>query len=294
MISYNQLKYFREITEQQGFTRAAEKLYVSQSTLSKSMRALEAEFQIEIIDRKSKTFALTEEGRLVYEYACRVIDHMNAQTEELYQKLRGVGGTISIGLPPTAGPAYFNSRIYEYRKQNPNIKVEMHETPSKRIRALMADGKIDIGIVLEPFYDENYNVVRVYESEIVICVSVKHRLAKRKSIRLEELADDSFLMLSPDYMFRDIVADYCRQAGFEPNVSFESSQWDVIYDMAADNFGVAFFPRWLMEKRKDARTRILKVSEPRMPWYLSLCYKKNRYLTTPMKKFLETCAPLHE
>lgn len=289
MVSYNQLKYLVVIAEEQSFTKAAEKLFVSQSTLSKSMRALEAEFQIEIIDRKSKTFALTEEGKLVYDYAKRIIDHMNTQTEELHQKLRGVGGTIRIGLPPTAGPAYFNSRIYDYKRQNPNIKVEMYETPSKKICALMDEGKIDIGVVLEPFEDNSYQVVSVYESEIVICASKKHRLANRKSIRLEELKEDSFLMLSSDYMFRDIVDGYCRQAGFEPNVAFESSQWDVVYDMAAKDFGVAFLPRWLMEKRKDSMTRILRVSEPHMPWILSLCYQKNRYLTTPMKKFLEIC-----
>jgi DNA-binding transcriptional LysR family regulator len=124
---------------------------------------------------------------------------------------------------------------------------------------------------------------------VVICLSQDHPLARRKSVRLSELSGESFLMLTQDYMFRGIVDDCCRKAGFRPKTVFESSQWDMLYDMVAANFGITFLPRWLVEKWEKPQVRILSVEEPRIPWILSLCYSRNRFLTEPMKKFLEIC-----
>lgn len=289
MVTHNQLVYLIEIVRQRSFTRAAEKLFLSQSTLSKSIHALEAELQVELIDRQSKDFALTEAGELTYAYAQRIVDFVSGQTQELNQRLRGLGGTLTVGLPPTAGPAYFYPRLYEFRQRYPNIQLNIRETPAKTICEMMEAGKIDIGIVLEPLENPAYVVRPVYRSEIVLCVSRDHPLAERGTVALRELKDADFLMMSPDFMFRDIVEGHCRQAGFAPRVVFESSQWDMIYDMAATGYGVAFFGRWLMEKMGGEGTRMLQVSDPPMPWILSVCYLKDKFLTEPMRRFLTIC-----
>ena len=289
MVTHNQLVYLIEIVNQKSFTRAAEKLFLSQSTLSKSIKALEGELGVEIINRQSKEFALTEEGELVYAYAQRVLNYFTSETEALKEHFKGVGGSLSVGVPPTAGPAYFYSRIYAFRQEYPNVKLSIEETPSNTLIEKMEIGQIDMGIVLEPFENENYIKKPVYRSEIVICVAQNHSLAQKESVRLSELKNESFLMLTPDYMFRGIVDNYCRTAGFQPKVVFESSQWDMLYDMVAANFGITFLPRWLVEKWGNSEVRILFVEEPQMPWVLSLCYAKSRFMTEPMKKFLEIC-----
>ena len=289
MITHNQLVYLVETVNQKSFTRAAEKLFLSQSTLSKSIKALENELGVEIIDRHGKEFALTEEGELAYAYAQRVLNFFTAETEALKQHFQGLGGSLSVGIPPTAGPAYFYSRIYAFRQEYPNVKLKIEETPSNTLIENMDIGQIDMGIVLEPFENENYVKIPVYRSQIVICVSENHPLAEKETIQLSELKNESFVMLTPDYMFRGIVDDYCRKAGFQPKVVFVSSQWDMLYDMVAANFGITFLPRWLVEKWGRSEVRMLSGEEPKMPWVLSLCYAKNRYMTEPMKKFLEIC-----
>ena len=289
MVTYTQLLYLTEIVQQRSFTKAAEKLFVSQSTLSKSIRALEAELGTEIVDRKSKSFALTEEGELVYAYAQRVLNYVNTETESVRQRIRGLGGSLSVGIPPTAGAAYFYPRIYAFRQKYPNVRFELEETPSNSLVEKMDAGRIDMGIVLEPFENENYIKKPVYRSKICICVSRSHPFAGRDSLELSELRNESFLMLTPDYMFRGIVDDYCRQAGFQPKVVFQSSQWDMLYDMVASNFGITFLPVWLVEKWGKPEVKAIPVSVPQMPWILSLCYQKSRPLSEPMKNFLEIC-----
>lgn len=289
MVTHNQLVYLVEIANQKSFTRAAEKLFLSQSTLSKSIKALEAELGVEIIDRQSKAFTLTEEGELTLAYAQRVLNYFAAETEALRQHFQGLGGSLIVGIPPTAGPAYFYSRLYAFRQEYPNVKLTIEETPSNTLIEKMDIGQIDMGIILEPFENENYITKPVYRSQIVICVSRNHPLAAQEKVRLAELRNETFLMLTPDYMFRGIVDDYCQKAGFQPKTVFESSQWDMLYDMVAANFGITFLPRWLVEKWGKSEVRMLSVEEPHMPWILSLCYSKNRLLTEPMKNFLKIC-----
>lgn len=289
MVTYNQLLYLVEVVNDRNFTKAAEKLYVSQSTLSKSIKALEAELDVEIIKRDSKNFALTDAGKEVYDYAQRVLGYVSSETNALKRKLHEYAGSLSVGIPPTAGPAYFYSRVYAFRQAYPDVNLTIEETPSRTILENLDNGKIDIGIVLEPFENANYITKPVCFSEIGICVSKNNPLSERDSVSLKELKDESYLMLTRDYMFRGIVDGYCRQAGFSPKVVFESSQWDMLYDMVSADFGIAFFPVWLMEKWNKPDVKILRVNDPEMPWVLSLCYLKNHFLTEPMKNFLELC-----
>ncbi|MEA4902045.1 LysR family transcriptional regulator [Desulfitobacterium sp.] len=95
-----QLAYYVEVVKQRNFTRAAEKLFVSQSTLSKAIRALENEFQAEFIERRAKDLLITEDGLAFYEYATKLLDYYHTQTQELEQQLRRAGGTLTLGLPP--------------------------------------------------------------------------------------------------------------------------------------------------------------------------------------------------
>ena len=289
MITYNQLIYLTEVVKQQNFTKAAEKLYVSQSTLSKSLKALEEELDVEIITRNSKSFALTNEGKEVFAYAERILNFVNSETHDLRQQLHGSAGSLTLGIPPTAGSAYFNSRIYAFHEAYPDVHLRIEETPSNVLIEKMEAGNIDMGIVLEPFVNSSFIRKPVCRSEIGVCVSKDHPLASRGRIALKELSNESFLMMTPDYMFRNIVDEYCRQAGFTPKVIFESSQWDMLYDMAASNFGVVFLPFWLMEKWEKSDVSILHIEQPQMPWIMSICYQKSRHLTEPMRNFLSFC-----
>lgn len=242
-----QLQYFVEIVRQQSFTRAAEKLYVSQPALSKSVRMLEQEFKVDLINRTEKSFVLTKSGQLFFDYAQRILETVELQTHELNQRLHGLEGSLRIGIPPTSGTIYYHSLISHFCEAYPNIDLHILEVPSRTILEKMEANKLDLGVVLEPFSSEQYYTKRAIESEVVLVVSERHPLAKRSAVSFSELAHEKFLMMSKDFLFRGIMTDYCMQAGFEPTVIFESSQWDLIYEMAIDNRGVAFFPKVLMD-----------------------------------------------
>ena len=146
-MTLNQLKYYVEIVRESSFTKAAEKLFVSQSTLSKSIRTLEEEFQIKMINRVAKEFTLTQEGHVFFEYAERILNFYQEQTQELFQRLHDDNGVLKLGMPPTAGAIFFYSVLHRFRKKFPGIGISIEEITSKSIQELTATGELDMGVV---------------------------------------------------------------------------------------------------------------------------------------------------
>lgn len=288
-MTLNQLNYFVEVVKQSNFTRAAEKLFVSQSTLSKSIRAVEREVEMELINRQAKEFALTPEGQIFYDYAQRILDFYDEQTTALYERLRRTPGSLHLGMPPTAGTIYFFPLLYDYRKLYPAVDLKITEMTSKSVQQLVHEGTLDIGVVIEPFFDDKMVTQTVYTSEAVLVVSKDHPLANRRSVDSADLAQEQFLMVSRDYMYYDVVIDHCKAAGYTPNITFESSQWDLILEMVAAGQGISILPKPLVDKLYSKRVRQIHLKNPTFPWALTLVYRRDKVLTGPMKDFLALC-----
>lgn len=284
-----QLQYYVEVVRQKSFTHAAEKLYISQSALSKSIQALEQSFQISLINRTVREFSLTAEGQLFYDYAVKVLRFVDAETRALRQQLHHMDGSLDLGLPPTAGSIYFYALLNQFKKAYPNIQLNLTEVPSTVIFERLEAHQLDMGVVLEPFRNDQYISRAVCRSEIVLTVSAGHPLAARESVDFSELQGEKFLMMSADFMFHNRILELCREAGFAPTVVFESSQWDLIYEMTIDNQGISFFPRLLLEKFQRTQARQIRLDHPSAYWTLSVAYRKDRFLTSAMKCFLNMC-----
>ncbi len=288
-MTLNQLNYYVEVVHQSSFTKAAEHLFVSQSALSKSIRALEKEFQIELINRVAKDFQLTREGEIFYEYAVRILDYYREQTQELFQCLKSADGTLRIGIPPTAGAIFFYSVMHRFKAQYPGIDLQIEETTSKPIQELVASGRLDMGAVIEPFRDDRFYQRPVYCSEAVLLVSKNHPLAEEKEVSFASLKGEKFVTISPEYMFYDVMMEKCREGGVEPEIAFKSYQWEWIFEMVADNQGISILPKPLVDKFNTTRVSLIHLTKPEFPWTLSLIYKKDKFITVPMQCFLDMC-----
>ena len=288
-MTLNQLKYYVEIVRESSFTKAAEKLFVSQSTLSKSIRTLEEEFQIKLINRAAKEFTLTQEGHVFLEYAERILNYYQEQTQELFQRLHDAKGVLKLGMPPTAGAIFFYSVLHRFKKKYPGIDISIEGITSKSIQELTAAGELDMGVVIEPFEDKRFRKLPVYTSEAVLLVSKEHPFAERTEIAFKEIRDEELLMITPDYMFYDVVVRKCQEAGFIPQIAFESYQWEWVFEMVADNQGVSILPKPLVDKFNTTRVHQVHLKEPKFPWTLSIIYRKDKFVTVPMQCFLDMC-----
>ena len=125
--------------------------------------------------------------------------------------------------------AFFSKILFEYGCKYPQVDLQIVEGTSKKIEALVMNDQVDLGVVIEPYENPHMRLKTVYRSDVVLAVARNHRLAERTEVEIAELRDEPMLMVSKDYMFHDQVLAHCRQAGFTPNITFTTSQWDLCW-----------------------------------------------------------------
>lgn len=286
-MTFNHLKYFIEVVNQKSFTRASEKLFISQSTISKALSSLEAELNTTLYEHGNREFILTQTGQYLYDFAKDVLGYWNVKEDELIEKIKMDNDKLKLGLPPTAGSIFFFGLIRQFKAKNPTTQLIINDATSKFIPDMLLEGKLDLGIVIEPFEDTRFIKKIAYQTESVLVISRKHKLANQDTVSFKELKEELFLQVTRDFQYRQVFEKICLKAGFNPHISFESNQWDMILEMVADNQGITVLPLPLVEKYKPQNVKCIHLTDPCFPWALTVIRAKGHPVTQGMKKFIE-------
>lgn len=285
-MNLKQLTYFIEVAEQKSFTKAAKKLFVCQSALSKMMKVMEADLDVQLIDRSVRKFQLTAEGELLYENGKEVLNNTNRELGRLIDSVHKHKGKLSIGIPPVIGTAYFTNIVSEFRKLYPEIELSIVEKGANTVKEKIENGSLDIGVIILPCTNIDLDVSVIFSSENVAVVPKSHPLARRKHIELQELKNEKFILLNDSYMLHGQILEHCELAGFTPNIVCESSQWDFVAEMVALQQGVTILPLPILKKYKSKEIVTLHLKNPKFPWDIAMILKKERYISNPIKTFL--------
>ncbi len=283
------LAYFVHTVECESFTKAAEKNYISQSAVSKAVRNLEEELQTTLIDRSRRKLTLTKQGELVYRFAKDFFDYYDEKKKILYDELGKQDDVLRFGLPPTAGSIFFYSVIYEFKKKIPSVSLTINDATSTHIIEKLLENELDMGVAITPFDDDRFVIHKVFTSEAVLLVGNSHRLRSADTVDFATLHREKFFQVEKDFMYHGVFVDTCRQAGFEPNIVFESNQWDLIIEMVAANQGVSILPKPLIDNYSSKKIHQVHLKNPTFPWSLKLVYLKSKVRTRQMKSFIDIC-----
>lgn len=286
---YNQLLYFMKTVECKSFTKAADELFISQSAISKSVKKLEEELQVTLIDRSHRKFSLTRQGEIVYDFAKEMFAYYEIKERELRNKLREEDTCVRFGLPPAAGSVFFSSSIFSFLDKNPSVDLKIYDGTSKFIVDKLLKGDLDIGIAISPFEDDRFYIREIYLSEAVLVVSKDHPLSKKEIVDFSELKDEKFVQVTEDYMYYQVFIDLCHKAGFHPNIIFKSNQWNLLLEIVGSNKGVSILPKPLIDKYSKDKISQVHLEEPNFPWILYIIYLKSKVLTQSMKQFINMC-----
>lgn len=279
-------RYFVELTKRRSFTRTAEELYISQSTISKAIRSLEEEYEVQLIDRTAKGFRLTSEGEIFYKESIKLISQFERETEVLHALVRSKRGTLHLGVPPVTVTAIYEV-LHHYRELYPHIDLRLLEVGANKVYSSVKEGEIDMGIIIQPFDNPDFVQMPILYSEAILLVPLNHPLAVRDTIPVAKLKDESFMLLTDTYMLRDVIVQVCEQAGFTPRVIGESAQWDLLFEAVANGEGVSILPKPIIDKICLPRVKLVHLVEPVIPWIPTVIYHKEKFLTSPMELFLQ-------
>jgi len=217
------LRYFVALAEHLSFTRAAERVHVSQSTLSHQIRRLEEEVGQALFERIGKKVVTTEAGELFLAYASRALREVDLGIAMLKPGSGGLSGRVRIGATHTFNIGLIPECVALFMTRHPLVQVRVEELSADEIGARLRRGELDLGIAYRPSGPTEFWFEPLYNEEMVLVVADAHPLAGRKRIRMVELHQQRLVLLPEYFATRQLLDECFKACGAEPVVAAEMS-----------------------------------------------------------------------
>jgi DNA-binding transcriptional LysR family regulator len=248
-IDLKQLKYFLAVAEEKSFSRAAERLHISQPPLSQQIQKLESELGVRLFARTTRTFELTAAGKALMIEAADLLARMRVTIETVRQIDRGEVGRLRVGIVGSAMWGPIPKLLEEFQTRFPRVTWTLHELgPNDQIDALR-NRQIDVGFWREPRNEEeelrqaSLRQDLCFRENVCVAVNQHHRLASQLQVELVELAGEPLLTLALDRSaFARYLVQCCANAGFEPAIFQEALEPQTVLAMVGAGLGVALMP----------------------------------------------------
>ncbi|KWW21715.1 LysR family transcriptional regulator [Peribacillus simplex] len=286
-MEFRDLKSFMEVALHKSFTNAAAQSYLTQPSLSKAVKKLEEELRVELFDRSTRHLRLTDAGQIVYQQSQKAFAALS-ELNVLLDDLRDITtGEVKIGIPPLIGTLFFPEIARSFQERYPKVSLQLVELGAKLIGKLVEDGEIDLGIVVLPASDATFHISPFIEDEFVLFLHEEHRLAQQPAVSLAELKDEKFILFSEDFTLHDYIIQACEKDGFTPDISYQSSQWDLIIELVSSKLGITLLPRSIYRKQNNENVTIKPLKHSNLYWKLGIITKKDAYQSYALKELLK-------
>lgn len=240
------LEYFRVLAEDGNFSRAAERLHISQPALSQQIQRLEAEVGAPLVDRTSRPVALTDIGRRLLERSSDLLDQVRSIEELATAAGRGETGSLRIGMIPLALLGPLPGRLRAFRRHFPEVRISVHRSDSAPLVDMLQSRRLDAGfLTAQPPPSSGLHSIDLWETQLELAVPDDHRLADAGPVPLAELAPEHLVLFpreaAPENF--DLAITACTAAGFSPRLVTTSGGYVDQIGYVAAGAGVALVPR---------------------------------------------------
>lgn len=239
-----QVRYFLEVCSERNFTRAAKKCGISQPSLTRSIKLLEAEFGGNLFDREHRNVGLTALGKLVFPYLQGVWEQTSA-----VKKLTGDLGArksrlVRLGVMCTISPKLLIEVVVDFRDRHPHAELEIVDGTAGVLESKLLDSEIDIAVFARPKRRPNsrFNYLRLFREQMMIVVPKSHRFAAMSKVRVSDLPADSYVMRSLCEFGEP--SESAEEETVTWNAAYKSDRDDWVFAMIANGFGFGFVPRY--------------------------------------------------
>ena len=243
-MTITQLHYVLAIAEYKNFTKAAEKCFVTQPTLSTQIQKLEDELDILIFDRSKKPIELTDVGKKIVDQAKNIVNESDRIQDIVDQQKGFIGGEFRIGVIPTVMPTLLPMFLKAFIKKHPKVKLKIEELTTEEIISRISDGHLDAAIAATPLENDLIKERVLYYEPFVGYIPKTHRLSNKKKIEVTDLEIDDMLLLEDGHCFRDGVINLCKTFKNQSDDSFqiESGSIETLIKLSNEGLGMTLLP----------------------------------------------------
>ena len=241
----SQLRTFRVVAETLNFTRAAERLYLTQSAVSYQIKALEQELGEPLFIRGKKGVRLSRAGQAALEHAVRVLDEAEALRERVSGERGPLSGHVKVAAATQAFVHLFAPLFESFMRTYPGVELTFRSTPSTdQTVSDIVNGSADVGFAALPVYFPSAQVQTLFEDELVVVVGSAHRMSGQKHATLEDLRREPWILLERGASIRRATDAFFLDVGIEPAMALESNDTYFIKLMVERGLGISLLPAW--------------------------------------------------
>jgi DNA-binding transcriptional LysR family regulator len=287
------------IIEEGGVSKAAEKLFISQSSVSKYLKRLEDNLEIQLFNRESHPLCLTEAGELYFKYIKNIFAQEKEFLTNIAELKEGIRGTIKIGIAFWHSSIFFPVILPVFNKHYPNIHIEAYEGSSQETITMLDHDKVDFTIFQFPSSYTNVIFEHIMYERILFVVNKSNPLLKSIKVDPEQeittmsntdflrFKNESFILLKIEQNSRILAQIYCNKLHFTPNIVLETLNVSTAINIVKAGMGVAFIPEAVLKIREQANGLLFfQIDEPPLRRELGVAYKAANRLRKQDKLFI--------
>ena len=277
-MTITQLHYVLAVAEYQNFTKAAEKCFVTQPTLSMQIQKLEDQLKVQIFDRSKKPIELTEVGRKIVNQAKNIVNEADRINDIVDQQKGFIGGEFRLGIIPTVMPTLLPMFLKTFIKRYPKVKLKIEELTTEEIIQRIKDGHLDAAITATPLKQEQIKERVLFYEPFVGYVPQNHRLSSKSKLEVSDLDIDEMLLLEDGHCFRDGVLNLCKALKSQNTDEFqlESGSIEMLIKLANEGMGMTLLPYLhTLDLKDNEKENLLFFNEPSPAREVSLIYHKS-------------------
>ena len=281
------LRTFVVAAEALHFTRAAERLDVSQPTLSLQIRELERELGVPLFDRIGRTVRLTEAGAVFRAHAVRALREVEAGQGALAD-LRGVRrGTLRVGVTHSFSARLIPRAVAQFRADHPGVGVVVAKTSGRAVEQALAAGTIHLGIAYAPPEDPDVRAETLFSEEVVVVVASGHPLARLPRVELTDLGRHALVLITREFSTRRLFDDRLRDAEIQPEIAVEMNDIDSLLEVVRLGTGASVLSRRAVADPKAHGLALIPIVGPEMTRTAALLWHVEAYQTAAALAFAQ-------
>ncbi len=246
-MDFDQLKNFLLVAELGNFTRAANQLQLSQSTLSRAIQRLEDELGHSLFERRARSVVLTDAGVLLQSRVKQILTILEDTQAEIADD--GQHGRIRIGAIPTIAPYFLPDLLRKFATAYPLANMLVQEETTDNLLRRCKDGDVDFAILALPINVRYLEIEELFDEELFLVMPENHELSKKKRITLEDTQNYPFVMLDEAHCLASNIVAFCRQRSINPVTVERTSQLAMVQELVSLSHGLSMIPA--MARRLD-------------------------------------------
>jgi len=287
-----QLRYLLTVADEGNFTRASEKLFISQSALSQQIQALESDVGTILVNRSRRGITLTEAGQILYQHAKHALYEIE-EAQTAINELQGLQrGELHIGVVQTVNAYLMPSIVAEFMAHYPAIKLSISELSADDIELGLETGDLHVGIGFTPPTNPSIQAKPLFDESLVLVIREDHQFAQENSLPVSQLHDLPMIMLAQSFCTRRLWEDNARLAGAQPQIILELNTVSSILSAVLKTGMATILPHLTLNEERS--TQLIKVAliDPRPSREVSILWHSDHYICSASQAFIDTISKI--